>query len=732
MRVRAFAGLRSITAGVAIAITCGALQAQSSEEAAPPPDARQQKAAQTFAHSRRAAKPASSSVVLLPLTPRERVEQLLSRFTFGAPQGEVDRVLAMGQEAWLAQQLNPGSLNDGATDRRLRDFPTLSMSAAQAVLTFPDQGYVTAVADAKLPYPQDPLLVGVYEVQTYKLRQYQQVKKADGGVIAQPTETELAAQKKVDQQTADRVAGELFALPKQQRMDALMQMPVQDRIAFAKYLGGPQRRTLLDDMSPREREAFATMGAGLSAAYDVGNELAQARIVRDVMTTRQLQEVMTEFWFNHFNISLGKDSDQYLTTSYVRDTIRTHALGSFRDLLLATAESPAMMVYLDNFNSIGPDSQAGGGMKPGAKKSGRGLNENYGREVMELHTVGVNGGYTQADVTALSAILTGWTVDQPNRGGGFVFDPKKHEPGPKWWFGYEIADDGTILARGRPAAGTPTFGGSLLTGSGPANADSMKQGIEALTILANAPQTAHFISQELAQAFVADTPPASLVDRMAAAYMASHGDIKTVLRALISSPEFNSQMYFRNKVKTPVEFVASALRETGTDPKNPNVLVQTIRAMGMPLFYALPPTGYYLTADQWMNTTALVDRLNFAYQLTTGKLPGITFDASKLLATGLLDGQPAIADTAAEGAGASHMLHVAQTHGPEAAAPTISAGANQALQLFENALLGGTASPRTNQLIRAQIAKEPPTATADDTLNLLAALVMGSPDFQVR
>ena len=311
-------------------------------------------------------------------------------------------------------------------------------------------------------------------------------------------------------------------------------------------------------------------------------------------------------------------------------------------MLLASAQSPAMMVYLDNWLSIGPDSLANGvdPRNPKAKRGNKGLNENYGREVMELHTVGVNGGYTQADVTALAAILTGWGVKQPFDADGFVFDPAKHEPGPKVWFGYLIEEDGKVTKLGpgvkRPAA---TFGPSETV----ATADSMKQGIAALNILAESPQTAHFIATLLAQYFVADKPPATLVDRLQKAYLASHGDIKTILRALIASPEFNSRQYYRNKVKTPEEYVASAFRATATEPQNLGTLEQTLKTMGMPLFAALPPTGYYLTADHWMNSSALVDRLNFAYALTNGKFPGQRFDAPKLLAMGLLTPSTAIA-----------------------------------------------------------------------------------------
>ena len=318
---------------------------------------------------------------------------------------------------------------------------------------------------------------------------------------------------------------------------------------------------------------------------------------------------MTDFWFNHFNVFLYKETDQIYTPSYERDAIRPHALGKFRDLLLATAQHPAMLVYLDNWQSIGPDSEVAEKAKNSQKHADRGLNENYGREVMELHTVGVNGGYTQADVTNLAKILTGWTIDHPEYGGGPEFDPRKHEPGSKMWFGQKIKEDG------------------------------FKEGQSALIWLAAQPQTAHFISYKLAQRFVADDPPPALVDRMAQTFLASDGDIKEVLRTMERSPEFWSRKYYRTKVKTPLEFVASAFRATETNPSNPGAIVNTLKTMGEPLYQMQPPTGYPMTADHWMNSAAIVDRLNFSLALTGGKLGGIPFDAPKLLASGLLERQ---------------------------------------------------------------------------------------------
>jgi uncharacterized protein (DUF1800 family) len=724
------------------------------QEEAPQTDDAQQKAARTFALKSRApvVKPASKAVVLTPLSQRERVQQLLDRFTFGPRPGEVDQVLAMGADKWLTTQMTPGAFKDSVMYAKLADYPTLGMTVPQLLEVFPDRAQIGSVADGKTPYPSDPGLNAVYEVQVYKLMQERDKKKADGTVDArpEPTDAEKAAKKKADQEVASRIFGELYALPKKDRMAALIKMPVEDRIAFTGNgnLSNDQRASLIADFTPREREAFAAMAAQVMTSGQIGTELAQGKIVRDTLTDQQVLEVMTDFWFNHFNIFQPKDSDQWYTPSYERDAIRKNALGSFKDLLLATAESPAMMIYLDNWLSIGPDSIANGvdPKNPNAKKGNKGLNENYGREVMELHTVGVNGGYTQNDVTTLAAILTGWGVDRPNQGGGFMFDPKRHEPGPKTWFGYTIDDNGNVtparavVAKHGDAMATPavaTWGPSKEV----ATADSMKQGIAALNILAASPKTAQFICTLLAQHFVADEPPQALVDRLSKVYLSSNGDIKTILKALIASPEFNSKQYFHTKVKTPLEFVASAFRSTGTDPQNPQALVNTIRTMGMPMYNALPPTGYYLTADRWMNSSALVDRLNFAYQLTNGKFANQKFDAPKLLAMGLLtptgalnlsNGGAKAVNAPAMRTGDAKLMGVAVVTNAPADKPAPVGGAEVALHVLEATMIGAPVSAQTNQLIDKQLQQQPVGASSTDTLNLLTALVMGAPEFQLR
>lgn len=310
---------------------------------------------------------------------------------------------------------------------------------------------------------------------------------------------------------------------------------------------------------------------------------------------------MTDFWLNHFNVFLRKNEETpYYLVSYERDVIRPRALGKFEDLLKATAHSPAMLLYLDNATSMGPDSPAAERNKikdarnPNAKKKApEGLNENYARELMELHTLGVNGGYTQADVTQVARVLTGWTVDRPARGGEFKFDESRHEPGKKKVLGKKIKDHGE------------------------------QEGLELLHMLATRPATAQFISRKLAVRFVGDDPPQALVDRMAKSYLSSGGDIAAVLNTLFHSPEFWSAGAYRAKVKTPIEFVVSAARASNATTENMQPLVNALREMGMPLYGAIPPTGYNWQASTWVSTGALVNRMNFALRLAANRLPGI-------------------------------------------------------------------------------------------------------------
>jgi uncharacterized protein (DUF1800 family) len=289
---------------------------------------------------------------------------------------------------------------------------------------------------------------------------------------------------------------------------------------------------------------------------------------------------------------------------YERDAIRPHVLGRFRDLLGATAKSPAMLVYLDNWLSVDPEAETRlprrRETRPGVSGNGsqvrraRGLNENYARELLELHTVGVDGGYTQEDVVAVSRAFTGWTIGRPGEGAGFRFAPRLHDRGPKVVLGHTI-----------PAGG------------------GIEDGERVLDILAAHPSTARHIALELAQRFVSDTPPSALVDRVAASFHRTGGDLREVVRAVVTSPEFFAESSHRAKVKTPFEYLASALRATQASVEQTRALGRALTTLGMPLYLCQPPTGYAHTADTWVSSGALVNRMNVAVALTRGEMRGV-------------------------------------------------------------------------------------------------------------
>ncbi|HTZ89385.1 MAG TPA: DUF1800 domain-containing protein [Alloacidobacterium sp.] len=660
-----------------------------------------QSATHTTSHHRASAKP---EPVLPPLTNEERAQQILDRFTFGPRPGDVAAVTKIGWEAWFEQQLNPESIPDTELDKRLAAYPSLTMPPPQLAMNFPDGGVIRQIAAGKLPMPQDPMLAGAYEVM---LERYRRKQAKDAAATQTPAmqanqAASMQAPPPIDMDdepqngpTAQMLAQQILGYQKNLRMQAIMRLPVEQRMVLCRRVADPQRGMLMNDFNPRERELFQMMGGGAAGIGVPQNELQQAKILRAILSERQLEEVMTDFWFNHFNVFLHKNPiETYYLADYERNAIREHALGKFKDLLLATAEHPAMLDYLDNRTSIGPDSLAANRKKANPKQADRGLNENYGREVMELHTVSVNGGYSQADVTNLAKIFTGWTIDHPELGGPFVFDPRRHEPGTKKWFGQTIKEDG------------------------------FNEGVQALTWLAAQPQTAHFISYKLAQRFVADDPPSALVNRMAQTYLSSDGDIKQVLRTMVHSPEFWSRANYRNKVKTPLEFVASAFRATDTNPTNPGALVGTLTRMGEPLYQMQPPTGYPMTADRWMNSAALVDRLNFSMQLATSKLGGIKFDAPHLLAAGLLARPAAAGDSL-------HRVAVAEPVVMTQKA-AVTSGQDEALGLMEQLLIAGDVSAKTNAVIREQLAQAAVPADATQVLDTMAALILGSPEFQMR
>jgi uncharacterized protein (DUF1800 family) len=319
-------------------------------------------------------------------------------------------------------------------------------------------------------------------------------------------------------------------------------------------------------------------------------ELQQARLLRAVESERQLYELMVDFWSNHFNVFAAKGADRWMMTSNDRDTIRPHALGKFRDLLRATAQSPAMLFYLDNWLSVSPNGAA---MRMAANVRRRGINENYAREIMELHTLGVDGGYSQQDVHEVARCFTGWTVRRPRGEAEFYFEPRLHDLGAK-----------TVLGTRIPAGG------------------GMEDGLKVIDLLARHPATEKFIARKLTRRLVADEPPASLVERAAAAFRQSDGDIRQVLRSIIEAPEFFAPEYFQAKVKKPVEYVASSLRLMGAETRITPQLLRYLARMGEPLFLAQPPTGFSDAGSSWISPDMLLTRMNFAADLVANRING--------------------------------------------------------------------------------------------------------------
>ena len=411
-------------------------------------------------------------------------------------------------------------------------------------------------------------------------------------------------------------------------------------------------------------------------------QMQAARITRAVLSERQLEEVLVDFWFNHFNVYAQKGAVRWMLPAYEREAIRPHVLGRFRDLVLATAQHPAMLFYLDNWLSTRADLVVPRGPNAGRRA---GLNENYARELMELHTLGVDGGYTQGDVVEVARCFTGWTIDRPQQGGGFVFRSLAHDRGEK-----------RVLGQVIPAGG------------------GRDDGERVIDILARHPATARFIATKLARRFVSDDPPPALVERAAQTFQRTDGSIRAVLVTILTSPEFWSAEAYRAKIKTPLEVVASAVRtldgrvvaggaESGGLADGGMVLAREVSRLGEPLYEAQPPTGYPDRAESWVNTGALLGRMNFALGLAHNRLRGATVDLPRVVA-GADRGQPA-----------------------------------QVLDRLLVAVLHGEASPETRAVLSAQL--ESPEITrvtpydrvAKDTdVEKLAALVLGSPEFQRR
>jgi len=624
--------------------------------------------------------PSLKGLPISELSPDEAILHALNRLAYGPRPRDVERVRQMGLAKWIEEQLNPASIGDQALQARLANYPTLRLSTAKLIEEYPQPKQAAKLAgltkeEFKEQQAERRRANAAAETVARDMRAGQEQAAAGGDGEAQPENAEGAPAKQ-----------EMNDTPAPMKMD-------QPRGNLATIGGGARNalgggepnnvpRAVADD-SKRPQRIVA--------------ELGMAKVTRAIYSEHQLQQVMDDFWFNHFNVFAGKGEDRYYLTSYERDVIQPHALGKFKDLLAATAKSPAMLFYLDNFLSADPRAaqrQAAqramrqqtrrgrfGGPWPArpaansqqaAKKNERGLNENYGRELMELHTLGVDGGYTQKDVTEVARCFTGWSIEKPRQYAEFKFDERLHDPDPKYVLGKKI------------------------------HAGGMKDGEQVIELLVHHPSTAKFISTKLARRFVSDNPPGSLVNRMAETFKSSDGDIRAVLKTMIWSPEFWSRDAYRAKIKTPFELVVSTARATGSDVDTPLPLVQWIGRIGEPLYQCQPPTGYADKAEAWVNTGALLNRLNYSLALAGNKMRGARTDVGSLL-----------------GMDSSTDAKVAL---------------ERAVQVF----LGGQVAPTTVETLQKQL--ESPQvlqAKLDDPqkqvdLGVVAGLVLGAPEFQRR
>jgi len=517
----------------------------------------------------------------------QKVLQALNRLTFGPRPGDAAQVRAVGLKKWIELQLHPDQIDENPVlDAKLKYLDSLTMSSAQLVRNYPAPQIVKQMVAGQLPFPSDP------ERQAMIRRLVDKAEKKAGDNAAPNAKVpQLAPLAQV--LTPEQVRTLRRGTP-EQRVTFFETLPREKQDEAIAAMAPQMRQSMFPFASPDLRRRLELTSG---PAQVIARDLSEAKILRAVYSNRQLDEVLVDFWYNHFNIYLDKGADRYLVTEYERDAIRPHVLGKFRDLLEATAKSPAMLFYLDNWQSVGPDAPRP--RNPNNKQARRGLNENYGRELLELHTLGVDGGYTQKDVTEVARCFTGWTINQPQRGGKFAFNPRLHDNGEK-----------TVLGVTIPAGGGESDGEKVLD------------------IVARHPATAHFISHKLAQRFVADEPPAALVDRMAQTFLKSGGDIREVMRTMLASKEFWSVGAYRSKMKSPLEMVASAVRAVNGDVDFAFPLVNQVAQLGEPLYRKQEPTGYSNSSAEWVNTAGLLARMNFVLQLANNKVPGVKVETA--------------------------------------------------------------------------------------------------------
>jgi uncharacterized protein (DUF1800 family) len=708
--------------------------------------------------------PALKNLPITELTADEAILHALNRLAYGPRPGDLERIKQMGLAKWIDQQLNPNSIDDKALDARLEDYPTLKMSTEKLIAEYPQpkqqekQQEKQAAKRAQAQAEQLPPTPQTRGDQAAAVISRDMVPASTRSQTSPPSPDPDAEAKDFVASLAGGgtpsanapAAGALVAVAKPGRAsdcsgsgcrpidssaDSSTTPPAtpasQSSTNDATATSSPNAPSPMKD-DPAPNPPAVKGGKRDLLGGDPNNiprniaedskrpprivaELSMAKVTRAIYSQRQLRQVMDDFWFNHLNVFAGKGEDRYYLTSYERDVIQPHTLGKFKDLITASAKSPAMLFYLDNFLSADPRAAQreaqeryarqmaryrGFGPPPvppnaQKKKNDRGLNENYGRELMELHTLGVDGGYTQKDVTEVARCFTGWTIEKPRIHPEFKFDERLHDPDPKLVLGKTI------------------------------HAGGMKDGEEVIDLLAHHPSTAKFISTKLARRFVSDNPPPALVARMSQTFLDSDGDIKAVLHTMIYSPDFWSRAAYRAKIKTPFELVVSAARALGTDVDMPQPLVGWISRIGEPLYQCQPPTGYADKAEAWVNTGALLNRLNFSLALAGNKMRGSRTDVASLLgpdssdAKGALNGADSSGGAKGDGTGSSAEARVAL---------------ERAVQLF----LGGQAAPSTVETLEKQLDNpQVVQAKLDDPvkqvdLGVVAGLVLGAPEFQRR
>ena len=551
------------------------------------------------------------------LSPERQVIHVLNRLTFGPGPGDVEQVRKLTVEKWIDLQLHPDRISENPVlENKLKPLGTLQLANWQILEKYPPvlPAFVVKVPTMPPLAPQQmarllncsaeerQTMLATMDAETRRLILAAGPPPLLEGLpddVQQEARKVRQADQEVRQKESRRLMPPLNELLSPEQIQTINHGTAEEKIALLNSFDAEKRLQILrvislqslTDVPQLRREALTAR----QPQEFVNSELIENKLYRAIYSSRQLEEVLVDFWMNHFNIFNGKGPDRVLLTSFERDAIRPYVFGRFRDMLLATARHPAMLYYLDNWQSQVPRDDIP--FPPGVRRPG--LNENYGRELLELHTLGVDGGYTQNDVMAVARAFSGWTIYDPQKFAEFQFNPAVHDRKEKVVLGHAI----------------PAMGGE-------------QDAVEVIDILAHHPSTAKFISKELAQRFVSDDPPQTLVDRMAATFTKTDGDLRAVLQTMFSSPEFLSEGAWQAKIKSPLEMVVGAVRALNADVTDVFILAQKIADLGEPLYGKLEPTGYPNTGAAWTNTASVLGRINFATALTAGQIAGVKVDIS--------------------------------------------------------------------------------------------------------